>query len=474
MLFDATGQLVARKDCPHRQIVNDQGWVEHDGEEIYHNTLQTVADVLRENEIPPSAVIAASISNQRETGIFWNRSGKPVYHAVVWQCARAEAFCAQLAAQGISQKVKEKTGLQLSPYFTAAKFGWLLQHVPEAQTAMMRHDLMAGTMDAWLVYRLTGKHCTDYSNASRTQLFNINTLKWDKQLCDWFGVPCEILPEVCDSNGDFGTSTFGGIFETPIPIRGVMGDSHAALFAQGCVAPGQGKATYGTGSSVMINTGTRQTCSENLVSSIAWGLSGNVQYVLEGNINYTGAVLSWLKDDLEIISSIQQVQPLAESVPDTGGVYLVPALSGLGAPYWDSHARAVLCGMSRTTKRAHIVRAAEECIAYQITDIVREAEKVGVSLQHLRTDGGPTKDSFLMQFQADMLGLPLAVSCMQELSGAGVAFAAGLAVGFYTQQMFDKTRRTVPYLPKMPRAQADTCYHGWQLAVQLALQKPQA
>ncbi|MEG1926224.1 MAG: glycerol kinase GlpK [Ruthenibacterium sp.] len=472
MLFDSEGHLAARKDIAHRQIVNEQGWVEHDGEEIYQNTCKAVADLLQESETPPSAIVAAGISNQRETGMMWTRTGKPVYHAVVWQCARAAQFCEELKATGIEKQVKEKTGLRLSPYFTAAKFGWLLQHVPQAQQALADGELLAGTMDAWLLYRLTGHHCTDYSNASRTQLFNINTLQWDSELCAWFGVPMEILPKVCDSDANFGTTTFDGVFETPIPICSVMGDSHAALFAQGCTTPGQGKATYGTGSSVMINTGTRKICSDSLVTSIAWGMQGKVQYVLEGNLNYTGAVINWLKDDLELITHPSQAQTLAESVSDTGGVYLVPSFSGFGAPYWRSDAHALLCGMSRSTKRAHIVRAAEECIAYQITDIVRGAEKAGVPLQHLRTDGGATKDSFLMQFQADMLQFAVAASRVQELSGAGVAFAAGLAVGFYQAGVLHETQAAIQYIPHMPQKQAQTLYDGWQNAVRLALQKP--
>ncbi len=474
LLFDRLGALVARYDTVHRQIVNEHGWVEHDGQEIYQNTILTVKQLLAENNVPQDAVVAAGISNQRETGIMWTRDGKPIYNAIVWQCARGAALCESIEAKGHGTAVKDKTGLRLSPYFTAAKFGWLMDNVPEARKAYENKQLLAGTMDAWLLYRLTGNHATDYSNASRTQLFNIHTLKWDEELCQWFGVPYEILPQVCPSDGYFGESTFEGAFEKPIPVRGVMGDSHAALFAQGCITAGHGKATYGTGSSVMINTGSRAVCDNTLVTSLAWGIGGRVDYVLEGNINYTGAVISWLKDSLGIISSAREAESLARSVPDTGGVYLVPAYSGLGAPYWNSEARAMICGMSRTTGKAHIVRAAEECIAYQITDVVKAAQRAGVDLHALRTDGGPTRDSFLMQFQTDLIRLPVDASRMEELSGAGVAFAAGLSAGLYTENTLNQSRAAVRYKTQMPQNQAQALYDGWQKAVALVLSETDA
>lgn len=469
MLFDGHGALFARADCPHAQIVNAQGWVEHDGEEIYRNMIAAVRAVLAQSGVPESAVAAAAISNQRETGILFTRRGVPVYNAVVWQCARGAALCAAIEAEGLAAEIKAKTGLRLSPYFTAAKFGWLMQNIPAAQDALARGDLLAGTMDTWLLYRLTGRHCTDYSNASRTQLFNIHTLAWDARLCEIFGVPMETLPTVCMSDSDFGSTTFEGIFALPIPLHAVLGDSHAALFAQGCTAPGLGKATYGTGSSVMLHTGDTAVESEGLVTSLAWGLSGRVDYVLEGNINYAGAVLNWLRDDLQLIASEKEAEPLARKAKNNGGVYLVPAFSGLGAPHWDSEARALLCGMSRGTKKEHVVRAAEESIAYQITDVVRAAACAGVTPAQLFADGGPTRDGFLMQFQADMLRLPVVVCRTQELSGAGAAFAAGLATGFYTEETIASARSVVSYNPIMPSAEADALYAGWQKAVALVL-----
>ena len=467
ILFDTAGQLVDRCDRAHRQIVNELGWVEHDGEEIYRNLIGAVGDLLSKTGVSPSQVVAAGISNQRETGIMWERGGRPLYNAVVWQCARGAALCDELERRGAAETVKAKTGLRLSPYFTAAKFGWLMQNVPEVRGAAQRGALMAGTIDAWLVYRLTGNHCTDYSNASRTQLFNIHTLQWDAELCEMFGVPLSALPRVCDSNAEFGISTFEGLFPQGIPIRCVMGDSHAALFAQGCTEPGLGKATYGTGSSVMINVGRTPVSSDSLVTSLAWGMDGQVDYVLEGNINYTGAVINWLRDDIHLIDDAAEVEPFAQSVEDNGGVYLVPAFSGLGAPYWNSRAQAMFCGMTRKTKKAHLIRAAEECIAYQITDVVRQAQQAGVALRELRT-GGPTRDAFLMQFQADQLGIPVQASRTQELSGAGVAFGAGLAAGMYTPELLAAGRSAKEYLP-LQSPQTAVWYAGWQRAVRAAL-----
>lgn len=468
MLFDAEGRLVDRCDRSHRQIINDRGWVEHDGEEIYRNTLCAVRDLLDKTGIDPGRVVAAGISNQRETGIVWDRQGRPLYHAVVWQCARGAALCDKLEQQGLGPAIRAKTGLRLSPYFTAAKWAWLLRNVEEVGTAARAGTLMAGTMDSWLVYRLTGQFCTDYSNASRTQLFNIHTLQWDEELCRWFGVPHSALPRVCDSNALFGVSTFEGLFPQGLPIHCVLGDSHAALFAQGCTEPGLGKATYGTGSSVMIHLGKTPVQSDALVTSLAWGMNGNVDYVLEGNINYTGAVINWLRDDIGLIQDPAQVGELAQGVADNGGVYLVPAFSGLGAPYWNSRAQGMFCGITRKTKKAHLVRAAEECIAYQITDIVRQARKAGVNLRELRTDGGPTRDAFLMQFQADQLGIPLYASHTRELSGAGVAFGAGLACGLYTPALLAAGRSATEYRPAGGE-QAARWYAGWQRAVRAAL-----
>lgn len=468
MLFDRTGRMTMRVDLPHKQIVDERGWVEHDGEEIWRNTVQLVHTLMEKARVNAAQLAAVGISNQRETGILWEKGGTPVANAVVWQCPRGAELCTALERQGAAQMVRSASGLRLSPYFTAAKLAWLLQNVPATQQALKENRLLAGTMDAYLLYRLTGRHCTDYSNASRTQLFNIHTLSWDDALCKAFGVPHSILPQVCDSDADYGTTTFDGVLSVPVPVRSVMGDSHAALFAQGCTREGLGKATYGTGSSVMIHTGGRAVDSEALVTSLAWSRAGKAEYVLEGNINYAGAVLGWLRDEMELVHEVREVQQLAESVADTGGVYLVPAFTGLGAPHWDTQARALLCGMTRTTAKAQIARAAEECIAYQVSDILFAARAAGVLPQSLRADGGPTRDAFLMQFQADIAGIAVEASTLEELSGAGAAYMAGLAVGLYDEETLSEARTSVRYAPQMEQNVAEGLYKGWQAAVRLA------
>lgn len=474
LLFDKTGALVARHDKAHRQITNSLGWVEHDPNEIYQNMLFTAGQVLQNAQINPAQVRAIGISNQRETGVMWDRKGEPIYHAVVWQCARGKEICQELEAQGLASFVKDTTGLNLSPYFTAAKWAWLMRNVRDAKALAQRGDFFCGTMDSWLIFKLTGNHKTDYSNASRTQLFDIGTLTWNEELCRAFGIPVFSLPEVCFSDSIFGTTDFEGLFPKKIPVCGVMGDSHAALFAQGCWTSGMTKATYGTGSSVMMNTGERRVFHKDLVSSLAWGIGGKVSYVLEGNINYTGAVFQWLCDDLKLISSPKEASSLASSVKSSDGVYLIPAFSGLGAPYWQSEARALLCGMGRNTRKEHIVRAAEECIAYQIKDII-EAMNQGSDyrLPQLRVDGGPTHDAFLMQFQADILGVPVAVSKMEELSGGGAAYLAGISSGLYLKETLLQNCCPELFSPSMKGEEIAHLYNGWKRAVRRTIFCPE-
>ena len=476
LLFDGAGKLIGRTDLPHRQIIHSNGYVEHDGEEIYRNVIGSAKKLLADTGVSPESVAAIGISNQRETAIVWEKAtGKPIANAVVWQCGRGAAICQEMEKAGFAPMVQKTTGLPLSPYFSAAKIAWLIQNIPGAKEMMDAGKLCASTIDGWLVWKLTGgEHFkTDYSNASRTQLFNIHSLQWDEEVCAAFGLSASMLPQVCDSDGFFGETDFEGLFPHPIPIRGVLGDSHAALFGQGCTEPGTGKATYGTGSSVMINTGETPVISQKgLVTSLAWGMGGKVNYVLEGNINYTGAVIKWLVEDVELISSSRESGQIASTIDSTEGVYLVPAFTGLGAPYWDSDCRAVLCGMNRTTKKAHIVRAAEECIAYQITDIVSIVTgEEQVPLKVLCCDGGPTKDRFLMQFQSDMLRIPLNVPDMEELSGAGAAYAAGISAGLYTMEGLMSLRSLTRYEPNMPTEQREHLYSGWKAAVSSILTK---
>lgn len=470
LLFDETGDLLARSDLPHEQKINEKGWVSHDPMEIYRNTVLTVKDLIEKTGIDTEKIAALGISNQRETALVWDRdTGLPVADAVVWQCARGEGICARLADK--AQAVREKTGLNLSPYFSAAKIAWVLENTP----GLAGRNLCAGTVDSWLIFRLTGGRSfrTEYSNASRTQLFHIRDLRWDEEICGWFGIDPAILPEVCFSDSCFGETDFEGLLPKPIPIHGVLGDSHGALFGQGCLKPGMSKATYGTGSSVMMNIGETPVFSgKGVVTSLAWGMAGRVDYVLEGNINYTGAVTKWVVDSLRLLSSSKEAGRVAAEADPEDTSYLVPAFTGLGAPYWDSEARAVLCGMSRTTGRAEIVKAAEECIAYQIADIVRAMSgEAGVEIGELRVDGGPTRDRYLMQFQSDILDIPVAVPEREELSGIGAAYCAGIACGLYSREVLSRMERT-RFAPQKDPAWREKHYGGWKAAVAMLLSAP--
>ena len=475
LLFDEEGALICRTDLPHRQYINEKGWVEHDPEEIYVNTLAVVKNLVEKAGINKNDLAVLGISNQRETAMVWNRTtGKPVYNAVVWQCARGAQICEEIEKAGDADMIRSHTGLQLSPYFSAAKIAWVLKNVEGVQELADKGELCCGTIDSWLVYKLTGgkEFRTDYSNASRTQMFNISELKWDNQVCDLFGIPTSSLPEVTDSDGDYGTTDFEGYLDHKISIRGVLGDSHGALFGQGCVEKGMIKSTYGTGSSVMMNIGDKPVFSNRVVTSLAWKLGGEVNYVLEGNINYTGAVITWLKDDLELISSPDETEQLAKESNPADKSYLVPAFTGLGAPYWDSEATGILTGMTRTTKRKEIVRAALDCIAYQITDVIKAmSAESGIDISELRVDGGPTKNKYLMQFQSDIAHVTVQVPSSEELSGIGAAYAAGIAVGIYNKkEVLNKMTRT-RFTPQM---QSDECvqkYAGWKNAVEQVLHK---
>lgn len=471
LLFDKTGQIVHRTDRAHRQIINEKGWVSHDPEEIYQNVLEVVEELL--HGIDKTCVVGVGISNQRETSLAWNKiTGKPYGNAVVWQCARASKICEREPVKLMAETVRQKTGMNLSPYFPAAKLAWLLENEEGAKQAADNHEICHGTMDSWLVYKLTGgaEYRTDYSNASRTQLFNIFELKWDEEICELFGVDPENMAQLTDSDGYFGETDFDGILQNKIPIHSVMGDSHGALFGQGCRQPGSIKATYGTGSSIMMNIGEDAILSTHgVVTSLAWKIGGKVNYVLEGNLNYTGAVITWLKDDLKLISSASETEALAKAAIQEDGLYLVPAFSGLGAPYWDSDARASIVGMSRTTRKAEIVRAALECIAYQITDIVDAmSEDAKICVKQLCVDGGPTRNAYLMQFQSDLLGSNVLVPDAEELSAIGPAYAAGLRLGMWGEEIFEKLQRTA-YTSKMEEAVRDKKYDGWKKAVKSVL-----
>jgi glycerol kinase len=475
LLFNDQGRMVDRSDVPLTQHYPHSGWVEHDPQEIYSSTVQAVQQLLRANQIGPESLRSMSLSNQRETVMLWDAlSGEPVMHAIVWQCQRAESLVARLEGKGVAESIQQKTGLRLSPYFSAAKAAWIMENMDSARNLKEQKRLRFGTVDSYLIWRLTGGkvHATDYSNASRTQLFNIHTLQWDEQLLELFLLDSSMMPEVRDSNAIFGIID-RAIFGHELPIAGVLGDSHAAFFAQSCTERGMAKATYGTGSSIMMHVGSRPVKQvHQVVSSIGYAINGIVTYVLEGNINCTGATIKWLVDDLELISSSCEAGQISATVDDTLGVYLVPAFVGLGAPHWNSTARAVISGISRGTKKAHIVRAAEESIAYQITDVVRAMEaESGITLRELRVDGGPVRDVFLMQFQSDLLAVPVITSDIEELSAAGAMFMGALALGHCTSMEEIQSLRIegTRYLPKQLEEWRDRFYAGWKQAVETVL-----
>jgi glycerol kinase len=472
LIFSHSGKLVHRYDEPHQQFYPAPGWVEHDPEEIYEHMISAMHTVMKQAGITSEDIICISLSNQRETTLIWDRdTGKPVMNAVVWQCQRAEGICRDLTANGYGDIIKKKTGLVLSPYFSAAKAKWIIDTCLPGVSLEEKGSYLFGNIDSYLIWKLTkGKtHATDYSNASRTQLFSIHSLEWDPQLLELFGLVPEMMPELRSSNAQFGV-TADGLFETPIPIAGVLGDSHAAFFGQCCTQKGMAKATFGTGSSVMMNIGTTPgNMTDQVVTSIGYSIDDQIVYVLEGNINCTGATIKWLVDDLELISSSKEAGVLSASVEDTQGVYLVPAFVGLSAPYWNSDVRAVLSHVSRGTKKAHVVRAAEESIAYQIMDVVLAmAQESGIDLQELRVDGGPTRDDFLMQFLSDILGVDVVRNRIEELSATGAMYMGGLAMHIWASVDEIEALREVEKTFTSERSQQwrDGNYQGWKNAVQ--------
>ena len=474
MLFDEQGRLTARADLPHRQIIDEHGWVEHDPEEILRNTLQVCRNVIEQAAIEKSQVAAMGISNQRETIAVWDReTGKPLHNAIVWQCARASELCQNLSDH--AETVTHKTGLTLSPYFSASKLSWMIRNVPAVAQAQDRDALCCGTMDSWLVFHLTQEraHKTDYSNASRTQLMNIRELCWDRELCALFGVKESALPEICMSDALYGHTNLGGFLDKSIPVCGVLGDSHGALLGQNCRNPGEVKATYGTGSSVMMQTGeTLYENSNGLVTSLAWGLVGKVEYVLEGNLNYTGAVVSWMRDQACLIQKDSETEVLANTANPDDKCYFVPAFTGLGAPYWDSDATGMFTGITRTTGRAELVKAGLESIGYQITDLLHlMSECTGMQVAQLRVDGGPTVNQYLMQFQSDIAGASLRVPNLQELSGFGAAIAAGLHIGLYQADALDATISHTYYQPAKDETWRVARYAGWKQAIRQVLNR---
>jgi len=476
VIFAADGRLVAKTARPHRQIIHDNGFVEHDGEEIMANVLAVIREVVELAGVDPAEVACLGISNQRETCIAWDRATHlPLYNAIVWQCSRAKDICADMVERdpAVADRVRELSGMNLSPYFSAGKMAWLVQNVPAVHDAAKAGTLALGTMDSWVLYALSEEHAfaTEPSNASRTQLLDIATCTWSAELCDAFGVPLDALAEVRPSDSIFGHTTAGGLFEEPIPISGMLGDSQAALMGQGCLEPGQVKATYGTGSSIMMQAGSDLVRSKNgLVTSLGWEFCGQRSYVLEGNINYTGAVVSWMKDDARLIFDPTDAEACARRANPADRTYFVPAFTGLGAPYWDDGATAILTGVTRTTGHDEIVKAGLESIAYQIGDVVDAMRAdTGLEVHELRVDGGPTANGYLMQFQADVTDVDVSVSSVAELSAAGAAFVAGHAAGVYdANAIFEQIERTT-YAGQMNPHHRELLLAGWRAAVRQAM-----
>jgi glycerol kinase len=475
VLFDEKGKRVERCDLPHKQIISDESWVSHDPEEIYRNVVDVCRQVVEKAGIDKNQIACMGIDNQRETTVGWDRkTGQPVGNAIVWQCNRAKDICNRIGADSAAgNKIYLKTGLKLSPYYPAAKMAWMIENFPDMEEKIKNHTLALGTIDSWVIYKLThgASFKTDYSNASRTQLFSIRELRWDEDLCRMFGVPEDTLPEVCDSDSVFGNTDLEGYLDSPIPICGVLGDSHGALFGHNCRSEGNIKATYGTGSSVMLNTGFEPFFSKHgLSTSLAWKVKGKVSYVLEGNINYTGAVISWLKDKLGMIQSASETSKLSSEADPHDQTYIVPAFSGLGAPWWRDDTHAVITGMSRMTGRKEIIKAASECSAYQINDVIEAMRKdAGLNISQMCVDGGPTRDKYLMQFQSDITDISVRIPDAEELSVIGAAYLAGISAGLYDESNVYNAISYNMYQPKIDGSVREEKIAGWNRAIKMLL-----
>lgn len=442
--------------------------------EIWDTQLKVAKQVLAENKIHPDQIAAIGITNQRETTVIWNKkTGQPIYNAIVWQDRRTAPICEQLKKDGHTDYISEYTGLVIDAYFSGTKINWILDHVEGARELAKDGDLLFGTIDTWLLWNLSGGrvHATDYSNASRTMIYNIRSLQWDEKLLHVLNIPANILPSVMPSSGLFGEST-EDIFGAPIPICGIAGDQQAALFGQACFTPGMAKNTYGTGCFMLMNTGDKCIRSKNgLLTTIAWGLDGKVIYALEGSVFNAGSAVQWLRDGLGIIQSSNETEAVAASIPDTGGVYLVPGFTGLGAPHWDMYARGTIQGITRGTTRAHIVRATLESMAYQTKDVLDiMSQESGITLKSLRVDGGASANNFLMQFQSDMLQAEVERPTIIETTALGAAYLAGLAIGLWTkQEIGEQWMRDASFHPAISSEDANLLHEGWKKAVSRSL-----
>lgn len=475
ILFDKNGNICATAQKEFEQIFPKPGWVEHDPIEIWSTQLSVASEAMAKLGIHPTQVEGIGIANQRETTILWNKNtGEPIYNAIVWQDHRTSDQCDSLKDMGYSQRIKEKTGLELDAYFSATKISWILDNIEGARDAARKGEIAFGTVDSWLIWNLTnGKsHLTDVTNASRTLLFNIHTLTWDSDLLDIFNIPSSILPEIV-SNDDKIAFTSGKLISTKIPISGVLGDQQAAMFGQMCVEKGMVKNTYGTGCFIMVNTGDIPVVSNNrLITTIAWKIGNDVTYALEGSVFVAGAVVQWLRDKLGIIKTSAQVEKIASTVENSGGVYFVPAFTGLGAPYWDQHTSGMIHGLTRGTTYEHIARAALESIAYQSYDVIKAMEKdIGNQIKNLRADGGASANSLLMQFQADILQTKLERPQILETTALGAAYMAGLNTGFWEsiEELKTQWKCKKMFEPVMNDSEVKELVNGWNNAISLVL-----
>ena len=474
ILFDCKGQIVSTGQQEFPQIYPKPGWVEHDPMDIWSTQIGAAAQALGKADVRPDDIAAIGITNQRETAIVWEKAtGEPIMNGIVWQDRRTAGICDDMKAEGLEDYVRENTGLVIDAYFSGTKVKWMLDNLPGARAKAEAGELLFGTVDTWLIWKMTGGkvHVTDYSNASRTLMFNIKTLKWDEKLLGELGVPKSMLPEVRPSSEVYGR-TDASVLGGEIPIAAAIGDQQGALFGQACFDSGMAKNTYGTGSFILMNTGTERIASKNgLLTTIAWGLDGKVEYALEGAIFVTGAAVQWLRDELRAVHDAADTNYFASKVSDTNGVYMVPAFAGLGAPYWDQYARGAIVGLTRGANRDHIVRAVLESIGYQTRDVVECMEKdSGMETAELKVDGGASNNDFLMQFQADILGVPVMRPRIVETTARGSGFLAGLAVGFWKSRSelvnaFELERK---FTPRVGKGDREKLYKGWQKAVEKA------
>ena len=469
IIFDKNQKIVAMAQKEFTQIYPKEGWVEHDAVEIYSSQYGVMIEAIVKSGIDPAEIAGIGITNQRETTVLWDKTtGRPVYNAIVWQCRRTADICDGLVARGLDKYIKESTGLVVDAYFSGTKIKWILDNVEGVREKAEKGEILFGTIDSWLVYKLTGGkvHVTDYTNASRTMLFNIHTLEWDKKLLEELDIPASILPQVLPSSHIYGYADIQGV---SIPISGIAGDQQAALFGQRCFEKGDAKNTYGTGCFLLMNTGTTPYQSNSgLVTTIAVGIEGKVEYALEGSVFVGGAVIQWLRDEMRFLTESRDAEYYAQKVSDTGGVYLIPAFTGLGAPYWDMYARGAIVGITRGTKREHIIRAAQESIAYQSLDLVKAMEKdTGMALNVLNVDGGASRDAFLMQFQADILDKKVQRPIVKETTALGAAYLAGLATGLWNSREELKTGDWCDkiFTPDMTEEKREKLVKGWHKAV---------